>query len=244
MAGGAFLEGAWRRGRLALLALLAGAAPAWAGPNLLQNGTFAAGSLAHWTLTNTGTTTSNAVVIATDNVARNYPTGAYGEAIPKDTLLTGSPDVSAGYAIYFSTDTGTQTLTQSVTLGIGTYGIGFDAFVPQNGYNNTHDATFTADIAGTSLLASSSVATIGATYGVTKWVTVSAQAQIAAAGTYTMTFSFTGLGSTAKDILVDRVYVTDLSTATGTAVPEPAGAALLALPLLALVLSRRRRQPR
>lgn len=220
-------------------------ARALAGPNLVLNGNFATGGFANWTLTNAGSVNSNAVVIKTDNVSRNYPLGAFGEAIPQDPLLTGSPDAAAGYAAYFSTDTGTQTLSQKLTLSPGIYGIGFDVYVPSNGYGNTNDATFTGKIAGTSLLSSTSVAMIGATDGVTKWVTVSAQAQIATAGTYDVTFSFAGGGVPAKDILVNRVYLADLAgLAGGTPIPEPDALALLAVPLFGLIWARRRRYAR
>ena len=219
---------------------------ALAGPNLVVNGNFATGSFADWSLSSSGTTNSSAVVIATDGVGRSYPYGAYGEAIPEDPLTTGSPDAAAGYAAYFSTDTGTETFAQSVTLGVGSYAIGFDVYVPQNGYNNPNDAIFTGSIAGTSLLSSASVATIGGTDGVDKWVTIASVAQVTQAGAYQVAFSFVGGGVPAKDILVDRVFVTAAGTAgTGStqnpaAVAEPGTLALLAVPLLGLALLRRR----
>ena len=59
----------------ALLTELALGHPA-AAQNLLLNNSFGTDSFANWNLTSSGTTTGAAVVIATDNVARSYPTGA------------------------------------------------------------------------------------------------------------------------------------------------------------------------
>ncbi len=225
----------------ALLALPA--APAFALPNLVADGTFPAGSFAGWTYTSTTNVNSQAVVIKTDNVGRSYSTGAYGLPIPNDTLTTGSPDLSAGYAAYFSTDTGSQTLSQTLSLVVGRYSIGFDVFVPSNGYNNPNDATFTGSIAGTALFSAASVATIGATDGVNKWVTVQSVANVITAGIYTVDFTFAGTAAPAKDILVNRVFVTGgaiFSGGTQTPVPEPGALALLAGAAALLAGVRRR----
>jgi len=224
----------------ALLALTAG--PAFALPNLVVDGTFPSGNFNGWTYTSTANVNSQAVVIATDGVGRPYPSGAYGLAIPNDTLTTGSPDASAGYAAYFSTDTGSQTLSQTLSLAVGSYSIGFDVLVPSNGYGNANDATFTGSIAGTALFSSASVATIGATNGTDTWVTVSSVADVATAGTYTVDFTFAGSASPAKDILVNRVFVTATALPqSGLPVPEPGPAAVLGVGLLALTGLRWRR---
>ena len=232
-------------GAVVAVALLAWpGAPALALPNLVADGNFPVGSFAGWTYTSTTNVNSQAVVIKTDGVARSYPTGAYGLGIPNDTLTTGSPDLSAGYAAYFSTDTGSQTLSQTLSLAVGRYSIGFDVFVPSNGYNNPNDATFTGSIAGTALLSSASVATIGATDGVNKWVTVQSVADVLTAGIYTVDFTFAGTAAPAKDILVNRVFVTGgaifVGGTGGTSVPEPGALALLAGATVLLAGLRRR----
>lgn len=229
---------------MAATLLMLTAAPALALPNLVADGTFPAGNFAGWTYTSTANVNSQAVVIKTDNVGRSYPTGAYGLAIPNDTLTTGSPELSAGYAAYFSTDTGSQTLSQTLSLAVGRYSIGFDVYVPSNGYSNPNDATFTGSIAGTSLFSSASVATIGATDGVNKWVTVQSVADVMTAGVYTVNFTFAGTAAPAKDILVNRVFVTGgaiFSGGTATSVPEPGALALLAAAAALLAGVRRRR---
>ena len=233
-----------RGAALAATLMILTAAPALALPNLVADGTFPAGNFAGWTYTSTANVNSQAVVIKTDNVGRSYPTGAYGLPIPNDTLTTGSPDLSAGYAAYFSTDTGSQTLSQTLSLAVGRYSIGFDVYVPSNGYSNPNDATFTGSIAGTSLFSSASVATIGATDGVNKWVTVQSVADVMTAGVYTVNFTFAGTAAPAKDILVNRVFVTGgaiFSGGTGTSVPEPRALALLAAAAALLAGVRRRR---
>ena len=235
---------ALRGAAVAATLLMVTAAPALALPNLVADGTFPAGSFAGWTYTSTSNVNSQAVVIKTDGVARSYPTGAYGQGIPNDTLTTGSPDLSSGYAAYFSTDTGSQTLSQTLSLVVGRYSIGFDVFVPSNGYNNPNDATFTGSIAGTALFSSASVATIGTTDGVNKWVTVQSIADVMTAGVYTVKFTFAGTVAPAKDILVNRVFVTGgaiFSGGTGTSVPEPGALALLAGAAALLAGVRRRR---
>jgi hypothetical protein len=191
--------------------------PVLAGVNLVTNGAFATG-LTGWDYTSVGATSAAAVI-----------------TITPDPLTSGSPDPSSGAGVYFTTDTGYQTLSQTISLGVGTYSIGFDLYVPLTG--NPFDATFAASIAGTSLLSSASVAQIGSTYGTNIWVTLASVADVAAAGMYDVDFTFTGSGVPAKDVVITRTFV----VAGDVLAPEPASFVLLAGSILGLGGVRRRR---
>ncbi len=122
----------------ALLAAGAAAAIAFSSPalsaELITNGSFETGNFDGWQLSNVGGGT--APVVIHYNQAGNYPTGAFGEAIP-------TPAGGGNFAAYFSSDTANpDTLKQSVNVVEGqTYALSFDYYVPQNGYNNPYDAT-------------------------------------------------------------------------------------------------------
>lgn len=214
-------------GALASSALLLAAVStqAHAGPNLVLNGNFATGDFTDWTLGSSGVPNAPEEVIALT-----------GGNFPPDNLTVGSPQASAGFAARFLTDTGSQTLSQTISLGIGTYSIGFDLSVPANGFANPHNATFSASIAGTPLLSSASVAAIGAADGTDTWVNETSVATVTTPGLYTVDFTFTGSTVPAKDVLVDRVFV----VAGNVLAPEPDSLVLLAVPLLGLVMLRRR----
>lgn len=204
---------------VALLASVVAVAPASAA-NLLTNGSFesfgAPGDFTGWTYAGDGLAPS----AITYGSATGYPTGAYGEAVPADDSGSASPDAVGDHAAYFVSDAATQTLSQTLSLGVGVYTIGFSAYVPLNGYGNAFDASFTGDVAGTSL---ANFTVDGSAPG--QWQTFSGVANILTAGDYTTTFTFHSGAFPAGDVVIDRVYVV-AGDVTG-AVPEPASWAMM-----------------
>ncbi len=198
--------------------------------NILANGNFGTGDLTGWTTG--GTYASNPIAaIATDGTTGS----AYGEAIPRDALTAGSPDLGVGYAAYFVDDSATnQFLSQNVALTAGNYEVGFDLYVPFNGAKNANDATLSAAIAGTTLFSAVAASTL--TPGV--WTHYSGIANILSYGNFVTEFDFNSFGAPAKDFLVDRAYIV---AAAPVGVPEPASMAVLGTALAGFGVLRRRR---
>jgi hypothetical protein len=174
------------------------------------------------------------------NSATQDPTGAYGEAVAQANTATLSPDASGTRAAYFVDNHAVNaSLSQTIFLEAGTYRIGFDVYAPMNGYKNPFDASFVAQIAGMTL------ADYMVSDGPAKtWVNYSGLASIAVDGDYLVSFVFNtpGLGS-AKDVVLDRVFVVESEEDGGTpiSIPEPGTWALLGLGLAGLAASRKRK---
>ncbi len=218
----------------ACVSLFSGAAQA----TIVTNGNFATGDLTGWTVNNGGGS-NPIVVIATDNVARGYPAGAYNEAIPPDTLTGGDPTLLGGaYGVYFVDDIAHQTLSQTVALAVGSYAIGFDVYVPYNGFNNPKDASFTGSIAGVEL-ASFDVHSSAAG----QWKEYSGIVNVLSAGNYLVTFDFTPGGYPAGDVVVDRAFIvgSDTPGTTDIGVPEPLTLSLFGAGLIGAASLRRRK---
>ena len=225
---------AWKTFGAAVLISGAFALPAAAGTNLVTNGSFETGTLSGWTLSGTAADGYPADVIVY-NLAAAYPNGAFGEAVPPNNAPTNSPDPAGSYAAYFVSDfAANETLSQSVYLTPGVYQIGFSAYLPQNGYNNAGDATFSGSIAGVTLanFAASSQAP-------TSWQTYDGSTTINAAGFYDVDFVFNTDLFPSKDVVIDQVYIV---AGNPPLLPEPASMAMLGAGLVAFGLTRRRRR--
>nr|WP_314441485.1 PEPxxWA-CTERM sorting domain-containing protein [uncultured Sphingomonas sp.] len=226
--------------KLALLTTAVGlalaATPASAATNLLSNGSFESG-LTGW---NIGLTGGGTAPVAIDyNQASGYPTGAFGEAINTNNVASASPDAVGTKLAYFSSDTANpHTISQLVNLVAGvTYNIGFDYYAPLNGANNPNDATLGFLLDGVQIGNLLTAGGPASNTPVQSWQNFSTSFVALNSGPQNLSFQFNGLGVTAADFGIDRVYVT-------AAVPEPGTWAMMLLGFGAIgAAMRRRRRP-
>lgn len=211
---------------------------AWAGAasaatNLITNGSFETGNTFGWTYAGVGADVpAHQAVIIPYNSGASYPGGAFGEPIPPDNSVSPSPDPVGNYAAYFVADASNESLSQTVHLLPGLYTIGFSVYVPQNGYNNSGNATFTGIIAGVNL----ANFTVDASTP-QHWVHYAGVANIAVEGDYLTSFVYNSGPAPAGDFVVDRAYII-----AGNAIPEPGTWALMILGFGAVGSMLRRRQ--
>jgi hypothetical protein len=200
---------------LGAAALCAFATPALAA-NQLTNGSFEDGTNG-WTLGGVSDDGYPPVVITYNNT-NSYPTGAFGESIPVDDVVSSNTDAAGTHALYFVADQAhPQTLSQLVSVVAGkTYTFGFDVYVPFNGAQNINDASFSAVVGGLNFATfTASSLTAG------QWLHYGATGVANITGTTTFDFAYNSFGIPAKDFVIDKVFFGT------TSVPEPASWALM-----------------
>ncbi|THD63706.1 MAG: PEP-CTERM sorting domain-containing protein [Phenylobacterium sp.] len=176
-----------------------------------------------WTYTSSfGTDTTHPATIIQYNSTAGYPSGAFGESIPTAPQISGDPDHPGNFAAYFVADDATETLSQTIHLNPGTYTIGFSAYIPLNGFDNSGDASFTGEVAGQNLV-TFDVHSSG--LPVQEWQTWDETLTVATAGDYLTQFTYHSGAAPAADVVIDDVFVV-AGNITSSA-PEPAAWALM-----------------
>lgn len=229
---------------VSLAAASLAASPVRASPitNHVRNGTFENG-FTGWTVT-TGPGAVNPghgpQVVVTNGATPDQ----FGDVEIADNAVSPSPDPRGTHAVYLVDDVATETLSQQIYLpSAGSYEVGFDALATGSGINNEYNSVLVSMLGGITVYSGSATS-----FGVNSWTHESANARVAAAGTYTVSFQFTGGEAPAKDIMLSRIYVdsqTSLSDpGLSIGVPEPAGLAVLASGILGFAWIRRRKARR
>ncbi|HEX3367604.1 PEPxxWA-CTERM sorting domain-containing protein [Phenylobacterium sp.] len=202
--------------------------------NLITNGSFeAAGTTGHgaitspWSYTGVfGSDTTHPATVIQYNSNAGYPAGAFNEPIPTAPQINGDPDAPGNFAAYFVADDATETLSQSVHLDVGTYTIGFSAYVPLNGFDNSGDATFTGTVAGVQLV-QFSAKNSGNIIPPQTWETWTGLLNVTTAGDYNTSFIYHSGLAPAADVVIDDVFVVKGDITPG--IPEPTSWALMIL---------------
>lgn len=218
------------------------AAPSFA-TNLLTDGSFEDGIGPGTAWTVGGDAGNSLPVVIEYGQDGGYPTGAYGEAVPAVTdaqvigmFVNPNYDGTGTHGLYLSSDTGTQTISQTISLSAGNYTFGFDFYLPANGVANPNGATFKAYV-GDQLIGSFNAAS----YGASQWYTFTGSTALASAGDFT--FSFTANGNAAKDFVIDNVFLAPTGEQISVSgVPEAGTWAMMMLGFGAIGAASRRRR--
>jgi PEP-CTERM motif len=193
--------------------------------NLLSNGSFELGApglvIPSWTTFSSSTFQPSIVPPETN----------FGTVITPNDAMSPSPDAAGTQSLYFVDDIAPATVFQTLPfVAAGTYLVGFDYFIPENGLQNPADATLNVCFGPCFSAISIDSSSVGGT-----WFNYSTTITIGPGAT-TFSFAYSPEGASnvfAKDIIVDRAFV--------VAVPEPGTYALFAAGLLAIGTLVRRR---
>ena len=179
----------------------------------LVNGSFETGDLTGWTVTGAG--------VEPASVLTYGPGAAYGETV-LGQLGAGNS------ALYLVEDAVMQTVSQDFNVAAAfDYDWSFSFYLPNNGFANVEDTTFSVSLGGNTLFtADLSTLTAGVWYN-------AAGTENLMAGMNTFAISIDGMGKPAKDVVFDNAMV--------TAVPEPESYALMLAGLAAVTFVARRR---
>jgi hypothetical protein len=239
----------------ALLVLAAASAPARAGGNLLNDGSFENAPLGQtingsigdgpggWTVSSTSTGAGallGLTIAGTASTGQTY----FGVTLPADPLNVGFPQAGGTHVAYFFGDTETDTLSQTITVTAGlTYQVGFDVTPTFTGGRNPGVATLSAAFGSTQLFSQTtgSLNTPTSAADASTWAHFGYNFTPTSSGSDTFTFTFAANEQPSQDLLIDRVYV---SLAADASVPEPASLTMLAsgaVSLAAFIAFRRLR---
>jgi hypothetical protein len=212
-----------------------------AGPgNLLSDGSFEAGSggsgvlgtFPSWTV---GGTFGSGPGAGPEVITYGADATGYGDTITPDPF-TNSPDATGNQAAFAVDDGAHETLSQTISVTGGTtYEVGFHFFETLSGANNPYPFTLSAILDGTTLVTISS----GVQYGAGIWYHVfEVFTPTVSSANADFVFDYLSGNGTAKDVIVDDVYV---EVAPPGDIPEPAAIAAFGMGLLGLGLARYRR---
>lgn len=211
-------------GKALLIAAALLATPATATENLIGNGSFEAGPTGYqllpgWDRQNTPDQVPSADkpgTVIRYGAAANWPTGAYGEAIPAPATTSASPDAAGTHGYYFVSDfSDRESISQLTFLTPGNYRLGFDFYLPGNGWANANNASFSGTIIGVPVVTTPITRNLPAR----SWQTASGVAAITRGGWYLTSFVFSAFGQPAKDVVIDRVFAVRTDDPATTAIP-------------------------
>ncbi|MFC0406608.1 SdrD B-like domain-containing protein [Roseomonas elaeocarpi] len=192
--------------------------------NLLTNGSFENTALlgrpgySGWTVSANTTSTPygsgpglGPEQITTDGRTSYATTGlgnnGYGSVVAPDDANANYAGGSGTHAAFFLDDGARESISQTVSLTAGqVYEIGFDLYQSVPGSGNPGDFLLTAAMGSQTVVTAGSSA--GTPVAVGDWTHYASTFTATTTGTYTFSLNYQAGSGTAKDVIVDNVYVT------------------------------------